>query len=196
MSDSIRFDRFALRLQERVLYLDGQPTALGGRAMEVLVALAQRHGRLVTKAELMELVWPGLVVEENNLQVQVSALRKVLGTGAIVTVPGRGYRFVLPLGLREPGAALAPAQAESRARLPIQTQRLWGRESDLAALDALLPAPLITLVGSSGIGKTALALAAAHRWRVDRPDGTAWVCLLYTSPSPRDGLLSRMPSSA
>ena len=63
MPDSIRFDRFALRVQERVLYLDGQPTALGGRAMELLIALAQRHGRLVTKAELMELVWPGLVVE-------------------------------------------------------------------------------------------------------------------------------------
>lgn len=208
MPDSIRFDRFALRVQERVLYLDGQPTALGGRAMALLVVLAQRHGRLVTKAELMELVWPGLVVEENNLQVQVSALRKVLGTGAIVTVPGRGYRFVLPLLPREPGAASVlaaatllpsagasssqasalqlppvrraqaePVQAEALTALPAQAQRLWGRERDLAALDALLPAPLITLVGSAGIGKTALALAAAHRWRADRPDGTAWVDL-------------------
>ncbi|MFY9459183.1 MAG: winged helix-turn-helix domain-containing protein, partial [Aquabacterium commune] len=192
MPDSIRFDRFALRVQERVLYLDGQPTALGGRAMALLVVLVQRHGRLVTKAELMELVWPGLVVEENNLQVQVSALRKVLGTGAIVTVPGRGYRFVLPLLPREPGAASVlaaatllpsagasssqasalqlppvrraqaePVQAEALTALPAQAQRLWGRERDLAALDALLPAPLITLVGSAGIGKTALALAAA-----------------------------------
>ncbi|MFX9042603.1 winged helix-turn-helix domain-containing protein, partial [Acinetobacter baumannii] len=73
-------------MQERVLYLDGQPTNLGGRAVELLIALAQRHGRLVTKAELLELVWPGLVVEENNLQVQISALRKVLGAPTIVTV--------------------------------------------------------------------------------------------------------------
>ena len=193
-----------------MLYLDGQPTALGGRAMELLIALAQRHGRLVTKAELMELVWPGLVVEENNLQVQVSALRKVLGMGAIVTVPGRGYRFVLPLRPRESGHAAAPAfpppspssllpsnlqlppvrrarpepapaPAEALASLPMPAQRLWGRERDLEALDALLPTPLITLVGSAGIGKTALALAAAHRWRADRPDGTAWVDLASLS---------------
>jgi len=212
LPDSICFDRFALRLQERVLYLNGQPMALGGRAMEVLIAMAQRHGRLVTKAELLELVWPGLVVEENNLQVQVSALRKVLGTGAIVTVPGRGYRFVLPVREHDPGAAPSPAssasvtpshgdaglqrppvrraepqpvpaQAEVLAPLPMHAQRLWGRERDLAALDALLPAPLITLVGSAGIGKTALALAAAHRWRVDRPDGTAWVDLARLSPA-------------
>jgi len=74
LPDSIRFDRFELQIQERVLYLDGLPTSLGGRAVELLMALAQRPGRLVTKAELLELVWPGLVVEENNLQVQISAL--------------------------------------------------------------------------------------------------------------------------
>lgn len=165
--------------------------------MDVLVALVQRHGRLVTKAELMELVWPGLVVEENNLQVQVSALRKVLGTGAIVTVPGRGYRFEVPLrtsgdalpvqavGLSgQPSSRLRlaplppdPVLTDSHPGLPVQPHRLWGRERDLEALDALLPAPLITLVGSAGIGKTALALAAAHRWRADRPEGTAWVDL-------------------
>ncbi len=184
LAHSIRFDRFELRPQERVLYFDGQPTSLGARAVVLLSALVQRHGRLVTKAELLELVWPGLVVEENNLQVQISALRKVLGTAAIVTVPGRGYRFVVPLPQRGVSERQGgePQDSEPLSVLPVPVQRLWGRERDLDALDALLPAPLITLVGPAGIGKTALALAAGHRWRKDRPDGAAWVDLASLSP--------------
>jgi DNA-binding winged helix-turn-helix (wHTH) protein len=69
----------------------------------VLVALVERAGELVAKDELLERVWPDVVVEENNLQVQVSALRKALGAGAITTIAGRGYRFTLPLAA--PGAA-------------------------------------------------------------------------------------------
>ncbi|HEY5283333.1 MAG TPA: winged helix-turn-helix domain-containing protein, partial [Polyangia bacterium] len=68
---------------------------LGARAFDVLQALIERRQRLVTKEELLDLAWPELVVEENNLQVQISALRKVLGTDAIATVAGRGYRFTL-----------------------------------------------------------------------------------------------------
>jgi DNA-binding winged helix-turn-helix (wHTH) protein len=64
----------------------------------VLVALVERPGQLIDKNELLDRVWPGLVVEENNLQVQVSALRKILGNTAIATVAGRGYRFALPIG--------------------------------------------------------------------------------------------------
>ena len=71
--------------------------ALGARAFDVLLALIERRERLVTKDELLDLVWPGLVVEENNLQVQVSTLRKVLGANAISTIPARGYQFTLGL---------------------------------------------------------------------------------------------------
>jgi adenylate cyclase len=67
--------------------------SVGSRAFDVLVALLERRERVVTKAELLDLVWPGLVVEENNLEVQVSALRRLLGPNVITTVPGRGYRF-------------------------------------------------------------------------------------------------------
>lgn len=70
---------------------------LGARAFDVLVVLVERRERLVTKDELLETAWPGLVVEENNLQVQVSALRKILGPHAIATIPGRGYRFTARL---------------------------------------------------------------------------------------------------
>ncbi|MBI2753975.1 MAG: winged helix-turn-helix domain-containing protein [Betaproteobacteria bacterium] len=109
-----RFGRFELRPATRQLLADGQPVALGARAFDVLVALIERRERLVTKDELLDLVWPGLVVEENNLQVQVSTLRKVLGVHAISTIPARGYQFtlrldsdagLLPLGRTDTGQA-------------------------------------------------------------------------------------------
>ncbi len=89
------FGRFALRMAERLLLVDNQPVALGARAFDVLQALAERSDRVVSKAELLDLAWPGLVVEENNLTVQISALRRLLGHEAIATVTGRGYRLTL-----------------------------------------------------------------------------------------------------
>ena len=98
MTTSYRFGRFELRLATRQLLVEDHPAPLGTRAFDVLRALIERRERLVTKDELLELVWPGLVVEQNNLQVQVSALRKVLGNGVITTVAGRGYRFTPQVG--------------------------------------------------------------------------------------------------
>jgi TolB-like protein/DNA-binding winged helix-turn-helix (wHTH) protein len=93
------FGRFRLDLARRQLLLDERPLQLGDRALQVLRVLAEASGALVSKDELMARVWAGQVVEENNLQVQISALRKMLdpeGTGEswIVTVPGRGYRLL------------------------------------------------------------------------------------------------------
>ncbi|MBL8340188.1 MAG: response regulator [Rubrivivax sp.] len=114
----MRFERFEIRVAERQLRVDGQPVPLGSRAFDLLVALAERRDRLVSKDELLDLVWPGLVVEENNLQVQVSALRRLLGPQVITTVPARGYRFTaLPhagagtgTGATPPGAGAARAE--------------------------------------------------------------------------------------
>jgi DNA-binding winged helix-turn-helix (wHTH) protein len=92
-----RFGRFALNPATRQLLVDEGPVLLGARAFDVLLALIERRDRLVTKNELLELVWPGVVVEENNLMVQVSALRKLLGADAIATIAGRGYRFSLTI---------------------------------------------------------------------------------------------------
>ena len=97
MTAIYRFDGFELNTSTRQLLVDHRPTALGGRAFDVLLALVERRERLVTKDELIEVVWPGLVVEENNLQVHISALRKLLGPQAIATISGRGYRFTLEL---------------------------------------------------------------------------------------------------
>lgn len=181
-----RFDRFELCPSERVLYLEGEPTNLGARAVDVLTVLASEGGRLVSKAELLDRVWPNLVVEENNLQVQISSLRKLLGAKSIATVPGRGYRFCLPVEFdgeqRSVGLASSvvasgayPAPVDVLSVLPALPGPVWGREVDQAALDALLPASLITVVGQAGIGKTAFALSAAHNWRSHWPDGAAWV---------------------
>ena len=81
----MRFDRFELQPQERRLLVDGQPANLGARALDLLLALVTRSGRLASKSELMDEVWPGLVVEEANVHVQVSQLRKWLGAEAIGT---------------------------------------------------------------------------------------------------------------
>lgn len=93
VSGRVTFGRFTILTDERQLLVDGQPSKLGARAFDVLLALLEQRDRVVTKEQLLDRVWPGLVVEENNLQVQISALRKALGTQLIATVPGRGYRF-------------------------------------------------------------------------------------------------------
>jgi len=111
MSEALRFGRIEIRPAQRLLFVEGQLAAVGARAFDVLQALAERRDRVVSKAELLDLAWPGMVVEENNLSVQISALRKALGAGAIATVTGRGYRFTPALNDAPPATALdAPVQ--------------------------------------------------------------------------------------
>src|SRR5262245_17318541 len=100
--DALRFGEFELLPGRRELLLRGAPVQLGARAFDLLLALLRRKGELATKDELMAEVWPNTIVEENNLQVQISALRKVLGGDAdssrfLQNIPGRGYRFAAPL---------------------------------------------------------------------------------------------------
>ena len=106
----LRFGTCVVKLAERQLLVDGEPAKLGARAFDLLVALIVRRDRVVSKSELFEVVWQGVVVEENNLQVHVSALRRLLGHQTIATVPGRGYRFTSVLDntrVPEPSAAHA-----------------------------------------------------------------------------------------
>jgi DNA-binding winged helix-turn-helix (wHTH) protein len=90
------FGPFKLDGRQRRLTRDGAPISVGGRALDILVVLAKSTDETVAKASLLDQVWPGLTVEENNLQVHISALRKALGEGWIITVPGRGYRLTVP----------------------------------------------------------------------------------------------------
>jgi DNA-binding winged helix-turn-helix (wHTH) protein len=91
----LEFGRFRILLRRRRLVADGVPIALGTRALDLLLALVEADGSLVTKEELMSRVWPGIVVAEENLKVQISLLRKALGEerNFIRTAFGRGYRF-------------------------------------------------------------------------------------------------------
>lgn len=117
MTPELTFSTFTLRLHERQLLADGRALTLGARAFDVLAALATRPGELVSKAELIDLVWPGLVVEENNLQVHISTLRKHLGAELIATIPGRGYRFTARVARRGDAAlSLAPSDTTVAAR--------------------------------------------------------------------------------
>ena len=118
--DKVRFGRFRFHLGRRQLFRDDLPVRLGGRALDVLHTLVAAKGDVVSKEELFARVWPGLVVEENNLQVQVSLLRKTLETGGechLVTVPGRGYRLV---GLNETQPDPRLPDKPSIAVLPFQ----------------------------------------------------------------------------
>ena len=91
----LEFGRFRILLRRRQLVADGVPMELGTRAFDLLLVLLEADGSLVTKKELMSRVWPGIVVAEENLKVQISALRKALGEDrdSIRTEFGRGYRF-------------------------------------------------------------------------------------------------------
>jgi len=177
MSECYRFGRCEVRPGERQLVVDGVPAALGGRAFDLLLTLIERRERVVAKSELFETVWPGLVVEENNLQVQVSSLRKVLGPAAIMTVTGRGYQFVVPVEGQPRGEAANRAVAPPN-NLPHARSRFIGRESALADCATLLDdTRLLTLSGIGGCGKTRLAQELAHRALPKFPDGVWFVDL-------------------
>ena len=182
----LAFGRFELRPAERQLLLDGQALPVGARAFDVLMALVERRERVVNKHELLEAAWPGMVVEENNIAVQVGSLRRLLGPSAIATIPGRGYRFTaLADGVVSPPAARSaalPASADPAAasappsNLPAAT-RLYGREADLQAVaDLLREHAIVSVVGAGGIGKTKLALCAASAVPASAfPHGRWWV---------------------
>jgi predicted ATPase/DNA-binding winged helix-turn-helix (wHTH) protein len=173
------FGRFEIRPAERMLCVDGVPAALGTRAFDLLLALAQRRERLVGKQELLDLVWPGVVVEEHNITAQISSLRKLLGSGVIATVPGRGYQFVALL--EAPPAeerAVAGEPASPRHNLPEQRTRFIGRTAALTELERLLAGSrLLTLTGIGGCGKTRLALQLAQQRLADFPDGVWFIDL-------------------
>lgn len=99
---SFRFGDFVLATEERKLSRDGIELPLGARAFDMLSFMVANRHRVLTKAEILDAVWPDIAVEESNLTVHVSALRKVLGPKALATIPGRGYQFVLPVGENTP----------------------------------------------------------------------------------------------
>ena len=163
---AIAFGHFRLLPARRLLLAGDEPVRLGSRALEILIALLERSGELVSKDELMARVWPSTFVEEGNLKVQVAGLRRALGDRRgsnrfLATVPGRGYRFVAPVVLSE----VLPLEsgAERALSLPAPGARMIGRADTVREFAAQLPPQrFMTIVGPGGIGKTTVALAVAR----------------------------------
>ena len=184
------FGPFRLLAAQRLLLEGDTPVRLGSRAFDILAALVERSGEVVAKQELIARAWPQTFVEETNLKMQVSALRRALGDGQgghryVATVPGRGYNFVAPVHRDEPArAALRPAVALAH-NLPLAATRMIGREEAVAALVSRLSRQrLVTVVGPGGIGKTTVALAVAERMIADYEHGV-WLADLAPLSDPR-----------
>src|SRR5713101_8857329 len=147
-----RFGPFELQPDKRRLLKDGATISLRPRAFDLLAALVERAGHLVTKDELLNQVWPKIVVEEAALHVQVSALRKIVGADAITTVSGRGYQFTLAVAK---GDGQADRASKPRHNLPYQLTSFVGREQEIAQIEELVTTNrLVTLTGAGGAGKT------------------------------------------
>lgn len=175
--DEVSFGPFRLSVRQRTLSTADGPIPLSSRAFDMLLALIECRHTSVSKDELMRRVWPNVVVEENNLHVQMAALRRALGEHhrSIVTIPGRGYRFVGNTDIiAEPAAdALEPLPPKTPlTNLPAPVSALLGRNQELADICLLLSqARLVTLVGPGGVGKTKLARAAARSLLPGFPGG-------------------------
>ncbi len=191
------FAEFILHPTRRELSRHGVPVELGSRAIDVLLALLRRHGQVAAKSDIMSEVWPGVVVEENNLTTQIAAVRRALGEAEgrrfILTVPGRGYRFVADVVETPPAAASAPAAppapalpppalpsstsappepAGERHNLRLELSSFIGRENELKEVGAgLRSRALVTILGPGGVGKTRVALKLAAELIDSFPDG-------------------------
>lgn len=178
-SSTYVFASFRLLPAQRLLLSEGEPLKVGSRAFDLLVGLVEHHDRVVTKQELLDLVWPDDDVGEANLAVHVLALRKLLGRSSIANVAGRGYRFTLPL-------KVVDAQVGDRRRRPragshagadeAGDEALFGRDAELAQLQRLLvDRALVTVVGAGGVGKSRLAREVVARWGVRATQAACWI---------------------
>jgi predicted ATPase/DNA-binding winged helix-turn-helix (wHTH) protein len=189
---TISFGPFRLLAAQRLLLEGDKPVRLGSRAFDILAALVERASEVVTKEDLIARAWPQTFVEEANLKIQVSALRRALGDGQdghryVVTVPGRGYNFVAPVSpaVASSGPLTPTAAPAGPHNLPIAVTRMIGREEAGAAIMSRLSrGRLVTVVGPGGIGKTTLALEVAERMIASYEHGV-WLIDLASLSDPR-----------
>src|ERR1700758_3097188 len=169
--DVLSFGPFSLFAAERLLKKAEEPIPLGGRALDILIALAERAGEAVTHKELISAAWPDVTVEEANLRFQMAALRKALGDGRdgaryISNISGRGYCFVAPV-TRSTAAGTVPVTAiattERVQKLPPRPARMVGRDDTVRSLAQQLQMwRFVSIVGPGGVGKTTVAISVAY----------------------------------
>ena len=172
----LQFAGYELKLRERQLIGPGGSVELSSRSFDILVALLARPNEMIEKSDLFDAAWPGVVVEENTLQVHVSSLRKILGPGYIATVHGRGYKYVGPLPQSVAADTTSAAERTSqKGNVPNYRAECVAREDELASLAALLAKHRITsIIGPGGVGKTTLAVEMAARQQ-ERFSGGVWI---------------------
>lgn len=165
------FGPFSVVPGKRLLTRNGVPVEIGGRALDLLIALLEQPGRVLSKYDLIDKVWPDSVVAEGSLRFHMTGLRRILGDGEeqaryIATQVGVGYAFVAPLEKKTTAiqpASVALRAAEGVCSLPPRA-KLIGREADLQlVIDHMQQPKLFTIVGPGGVGKTSLAIEVAHR---------------------------------
>lgn len=197
---SYSFGPFHLFPERRLLLEGDAPVAIGTRALDLLVALVRSNGEVVGKADLLAYAWPGLTVEESNLRVHITAVRKALGDGQdgrrfIVNTPGRGYSFVAPVLRRDIDSPAWDGPTDGPVgNLPLALRSIIGRDHFVASMAAQLPQRrLITITGSGGIGKTTTALTIANELRSSYHDGAY---LIDLAPVTAESLVPSVLSTA
>jgi len=168
--DVLSFGPFSLFVAGRLLKRADETVPLGGRALDVLIALTERGGEVVSYRELISIAWPNVTVDEANLRVQIATLRRALSDGEdgaryISNVAGRGYCFVAPVsrstGRRTVGEGAA--DGEQPRKLPPRLVRMVGRDEAVRAVsEQLATGRFVSIVGPGGIGKTTVAVSVAH----------------------------------
>ena len=164
----LEFGEYRLRERERELVGPDGPVELSARAFDLLRALLAEPDTVLSKDALFAAAWPGMIVEDNTLQVHMSALRKALGAGFITTVHGRGYKFAGPAPRVAGAASVTPADA--RGNIDRYRNECIEREAEAETIAGLLELHrLVSIVGPGGVGKTTLATAVADG--LDVPGG-------------------------
>jgi len=169
---SLLFGPFKLDFPRRTLSRDGTEIRLGSRALEILVALAESPGDLVSNQALVSRVWPDTVVDEGSLRVHISAVRKALEDGKdgnryVVNEMGRGYRLAVPVQriVHDVQVDHPVARRSARGSFPGVVGRIVGRDDVIEGLSvSLSERRLVTIAGSGGIGKTTVALGVGNRF--------------------------------
>ena len=181
LSSRVTFGPFCLTSSERRITRDGVPIEIGGRSLDLLIALVDEPGRVLSKHELQKRVWANVIVEDSSLRFHMANLRKILRDGEdgaryISTQVGVGYAFVAQVHrvpIADSGSSQASFVREPKvkceepdvavAKLPTRSPHVIGRERDVRLLsERVAQTQLFTIVGPAGVGKTTLAVEIGH----------------------------------